>query len=123
VESLVEAAARLCPTGRVTLATEPPAEGGSETVLRVAVAGPVQRTAVERVFAEPADGEAVPHGTLPLSRLERLLRADGGDLSISIEPGVQAVLTAWLPSGAARESKPSRRASGAAMPPPGQSSR
>ena len=58
----------------------------------------------ERIFSD--DGAAdLPQGALPLARLERLLRRDGGDLSVAVEPGRGAVLCAYLPTQPARSER------------------
>jgi hypothetical protein len=56
----------------------------------------VDARAFERAFAPPADPTGA-HEVLGLADVERLLRLDGGDLSVSIEPQRRAVLTAWVP--------------------------
>ncbi|MGH0033186.1 MAG: GAF domain-containing protein [Myxococcota bacterium] len=118
VESLVDAAARLAPTGRMHVATEPPEDDGAFVVLRIRVEAPeIAGDALARLFAESQDAEAVPHGTLPLPRIERLLRVDGGDLSVAVEPERGATLTAWLPTPATRATTDDARPDQAAPSP------
>jgi len=97
VESAVLTAARLAPTGRIRVETRAPEEEAADLLLCVQASGDVDAGALQRLFDEAPDAET-PRGGLPFSRLERLLRSDGGDLSVSIEPGERAVLTAYLPA-------------------------
>ncbi len=104
VESVVQAAASLEPTGCIQIETrrlEDADAGAGQAAhagyitLRVSVTGEaVDAEALERIFDEPKDPELVD--ALPLVRVERLLQRDGGDLSVSVEPGRGAVLTAYL---------------------------
>lgn len=103
VESVALAAARLAPTGRVTLETQRVAGAADvhragEVMLCVRVDGEgIDAAALKRVFDAPDDPELVDGRVLPLARIERLLRRDGGDLSVTVEPRRGAVLTAYLP--------------------------
>jgi signal transduction histidine kinase len=118
VEGLVDAAARLAPTGRIELSTRPPADASREATLCVCVRGSgIDVDALRRIFdPSPEPGEDVSRSALPLAGIERLLRIDGGDLSVSIEPQRRALLTAWLPVAerARAPAQPSR--SGAQAP-------
>lgn len=112
VESVVLAAARLAPAGRIHLETRQ--QGGAQQpgdlMLCVSVKGDtIDAGALERIFSQD-DAEEVPRGALPLARLERLLRRDGGDLSVAVEPLRAASLTAYLPATAPRasEARPSQ---------------
>jgi hypothetical protein len=105
VESVVLAAARLAPTGRIRIETSRPAHAGhasaahaGDVTLCASVTGAVDAAALERISAPAHHGGDHGPGALPLGTLERLLRRAGGDLSIAVEPGRHALLTAWLPA-------------------------
>jgi hypothetical protein len=114
VESVVLAAARLAPTGRLHVETRHDG-GAGDLMLQVSVKDEaIDADGFERIFTE--DGVAdLPQGALPLARLERLLRRDDGDLSVAVEPGHGAVLCAYLPAQTARsdaaDAQPARRSS------------
>jgi hypothetical protein len=100
VESMVHAAARLAPSGRIHVETRQQSGTGpaEDLVLLVSVKGEmIDARAFERIFAED-DGLELPQAGLPMARLERLLRRDGGDLSVAVEPRRAAVLSAYLPA-------------------------
>jgi hypothetical protein len=120
LESLVSAAARVAPRGRIEIATGTTANGhgegtGSDATLCVtAHASDVDAGAFDALFASPEDASSAPEalpagapGGLPLDRVERLLRRDGGDLSVAVEPGARLSLTAYLPGGPALARPPS----------------
>lgn len=122
VESMVQAAASLEPTGHIHVETRrlDDADAGAGQAghagyitLRVSVTGKaVDAESLERIFDPPTDPEN-PGDALPLIRVERLLQRDGGDLSVSVEPGRCAVLTAYLKpraQRAAREVQPQETA-------------
>jgi hypothetical protein len=101
VESVVLAAARLAPAGRIRVETAQLAHAGAasavaggDVMLSASVEGDVDQAALERIFELPDALE--PPGALSLARLERMLRRDGADLSIAVEPGRRALLTAYL---------------------------
>ena len=109
VESLVLAAVRLAPCGRISVETCAPSLGAPARathtrrdvllVVRVedcSLAG----DALDRVFgpAQDALGSEPERRAIPLPRLERSLRRSDGDLSASLEPGRCATLTAFLPA-------------------------
>jgi hypothetical protein len=121
VESAVLAVARLAPTGRIRVETNlsaaagPGAAGSSgEVTLCASVSGDVDASALDRTFEAPAGAEMHAHAGVSLARLERLLRRDGGDVSVAIEPGQRASLTVWLP--AAEAPSPAATASAPARP-------
>ena len=107
----MRAAASLEPTGCIQIETrrlEDADAGAGQAAhagyitLRVSVTGEaVDAEALERIFEEPKDPEQLVDA-LPLVRVERLLQRDGGDLSVSVEPGRCAVLTAYLQPRAPR---------------------
>jgi len=119
VESLVLAAARLAPTGHIAVGTRPPdrdnpaQEPARDATLVVQVDdASLTPDALERLFAPAGDPDGTPsleHG-LPLSQVERRLQRADGDLSVSLEPGRRAVLTAYLPVAAPGAVRPARRA-------------
>jgi hypothetical protein len=111
LESLVAAAARVAPRGRIEVVTGTTANGqgdgasGDATVRVTAHSGEVDANAFDALFTSPEPNCTAAHtlaagaaGGLPLDHVERLLRRDGGDLSVAVEPGAQVSLTAYLPS-------------------------
>lgn len=105
VDSVVLAAARLAPTGRIRVETSRPAHAGpashvrgGDVTLAASVTGDVDAAALERIHQHAHEADPDQPGALPLGRLERLLRRAGGDLSVAVEPGRRALLTAWLPA-------------------------
>ena len=105
VESVVLAAARLAPTGRIRVETARPAYAGpavrsGDVTLSACVTGDVDAAALERLSEEPDAADAGPRMALSFARLERLLRRDGADLSVAVEPGRRALVTAYLPARA-----------------------
>ena len=130
-ESLVDAAVRLAPTGRIRLETRALTGRGTASdpgpdfvTLEVRVESPaVDERALQRIL-ETGDEEREHVGaqTLSVSRLERLLRRGGGDLSVSLEPRRRATFTAFLPATLRVGTSPApgskRKAAAAAGPQP-----
>jgi hypothetical protein len=103
IESLVVAAVRLAPDGRIRVET---ADAGDVTLaVRVEGSG-LDEAALARVFEGPNGGDPGGGGALPLAQLERLLRHGGGDLSVSLEPPRRVTLTAFVPAQANESAKP-----------------
>jgi hypothetical protein len=109
VESLVVAAQDLVKGGTLRVETASlcaPGEGpgpAAHATLSVRARGDAAGAeAVERSFAPPGALDALHGGALPLSQVEALLRRAGGDLSVQLEPGRGALLTAFLPGVPAR---------------------
>jgi hypothetical protein len=103
VESLVVAACGLASGGALRLETallaahgEAPGAGSHATLAVRVRGGAVDTDALARAFDAPSfaqDGSSA----LPLAQVEELLRRAGGDLSVQVEPGLGAQLTAFLP--------------------------
>jgi hypothetical protein len=108
VESLVVAAHDLSPAGALRLETNRLAAGDAEpdgdpyATLSVRVRdASIQPDALARAYASAGDPEAAPPNAssrLSLAQLEALLRRSGADLSVQVEPGRGASLTAFLPA-------------------------
>jgi hypothetical protein len=116
VESLVVAAHGLAPSGALRIETSPlaagvPGDPESYATLAVRVRGAaIDADAMARAFADPLAGDA-EGAALPLAKVESLLRRAGGDLSVQVEPGRGAVLTAYLPGRRpSRAAQPAERA-------------
>jgi hypothetical protein len=113
VESLLLGARHLSPEGALRVESQPlpSPDGESDWVtLSVHVEGEaLDGQALNRAFDAPAAGG------LPLETLRRRLRSEGGDVSVAVESGCGATLTAFLP--------PRRRATRRRSRAPAQSSR
>jgi len=105
--SLVAAAHRLSPggalrveTGRLAAGAAAP-EGDAFITLSVRVRDTaIEPDALARAYGDSGAAESDPRtagGCLPLAQLEALLRRSGADLSMHVEAGRGAVLTAFLP--------------------------
>lgn len=92
VESLVACAARLAPSGRIRIETT--LAGDVQLAIQVEGEG-IDESALACLSAPSPAGER--GSLLGLPQLERLLRLEGGDLSLSLEPPRRAVITAFLP--------------------------
>lgn len=102
VESLVVAAHALAPSGALRIETSELAAGApgdpeSHATLSVRVRGSaIDADSLARAFAQASAPDA--EGMAPsLAQVEALLRRAGGDLSVHVDPGHGAVLTAFLP--------------------------
>jgi hypothetical protein len=118
VESLVDAAVRLAPAGRIQIRTaalaparaDAATPGSGDVTLSVSVEGAgIDPDSLARIFENPADGdEGGGWNALPLAQLERMLRQGGADLSVSLEPPRRASLTAFVPPRARGDALPSQ---------------
>jgi hypothetical protein len=119
VESLVVAAHALAPSGALRVETSDvggaraPGAGAAYATLAVRVRGTsIDADALARVFAAmPVHTGEASGAALPLADVEGLLRRAGGDLSVHVEPGRGAVLTAFLPARSPRSAQPAARTS------------
>jgi hypothetical protein len=117
VESLVVAAHALAPSGALRVETSDvggargAGAGAAYATLAVRVRGTsIDADALARVFAAmPVHTGEASGAALPLADVEGLLRRAGGDLSVDVEPGRGAVLTAFLPARAPRAAQPAAR--------------
>jgi hypothetical protein len=114
--SLVAAARGLSRNGALRLETSGTGAAGAAAdvepfvTLSVRVGdASIRQDALAQVFAGPDATDGDEGGALPLAKLEALLRRSGADLSVQVESGRGATLTAFLP---ARRSAPRSAARG-----------
>jgi len=126
VESLVVHAAEAVPSGGAitvrTATADAPEEAPDDAVAFATVSVCAQGAALgsdelAALYGSGGDGDASGRRRLPLSRLVRVLRDHGGDLSLESEEGVGTTLTAYLAAAPAPGARGGARAGEAAPRP------